>query len=401
MFAPTVLAPAPVLPDPAASTDALRTWMFERLLPFWAEIGVDRRDGGFVEQLTPDRRPELDRPRRSMVQARQIYVFSQASLLGAPGWTLDTARRGFQFLTSHHWDRKDGGWWHSIDRNGRPNDRRKDAYDHAFVLFAMAWLFRATGEREPLDWADRTIDWVNGHLGDLRHGGYHEHVHDGLIHAPLPRRQNPHMHLLEAFLALFEVTGEAVWLDRAREIVELFRRHFFDAATGSLGEYFTLDWRPAPGPEGQWCEPGHHFEWVWLLMQYRRLAGEDGVIAPSRQLYRFALDHGIDRTPQGIPAVFEAVDRHGAVLRDVKRVWPQTEAIKAFLARHEVLGDPAGLGLAREHLAGLFRHFLKPGHAVWTERLTRNGQPTAGPIPASSLYHVICCLAEALRVIRA
>ena len=65
------------------------------------------------------------------------------------------------------------------------------------------------------------------------------------------------MHLLEAVLALFETTGDKALLASADALVELFRRRFFDSASGSLGEFFTT-WQWAPGPAGTHVEPGHH-----------------------------------------------------------------------------------------------------------------------------------------------
>ena len=84
----------------------------------------------------------------------------------------------------------------------------------------------------------------------------------------LPRRQNPHMHLLEALLALHAATGEKNWLRRAGALVDLFKRRFSDPQTGALIEFFAEDWSPRPGDEGRLREPGHQFEWVWLLYEY-------------------------------------------------------------------------------------------------------------------------------------
>ncbi|MBN9011423.1 MAG: AGE family epimerase/isomerase, partial [Rhizobiales bacterium] len=59
----------------------------------------------------------------------------------------------------------------------------------------------------------------------------------------LPRRQNPHMHLFEASLALYEITGEPAHLARASSIFDLFRQRFFDPRHRVIREYFGLDWR--------------------------------------------------------------------------------------------------------------------------------------------------------------
>jgi mannose/cellobiose epimerase-like protein (N-acyl-D-glucosamine 2-epimerase family) len=68
------------------------------------------------------------------------------------------------------------------------------------VLFALAWHARLTRSEEPLARARRTLDWITAHMPHPP-AGYRnvQPWEDG------PRQQNPHMHLLEAVLALYEV----------------------------------------------------------------------------------------------------------------------------------------------------------------------------------------------------
>src|SRR3546814_2834039 len=73
-------------------------------------------------------------------------VFSHAAASGLSDLGLDPARRAFAFLEAHAWDRDGGGWFHRLRRSGPPLDRAKDCYGHAFLLLAMAWLYRASGE---------------------------------------------------------------------------------------------------------------------------------------------------------------------------------------------------------------------------------------------------------------
>ena len=60
----------------------VRHWMFEEALPFWAEHGVDREFGGFLEELTFDGKPTDVDFKRVRVTCRQLYAFSHAALLG-------------------------------------------------------------------------------------------------------------------------------------------------------------------------------------------------------------------------------------------------------------------------------------------------------------------------------
>ena len=89
------------------------------------------------------------------------------------------------------------------------------------------------------------------------------------VPAALPLQSNPHMHLFEAALAGCQVCPESSqWKSLVDEIAELALGKFIDPATGALREFFDAEWNPAPGLEGRIVEPGHQFEWAWLLLRW-------------------------------------------------------------------------------------------------------------------------------------
>lgn len=370
-----------------AAQDRVRisAWLFEEALPHWATIGVDQENGGFVEAMTLEGAALRKTDRRLRVQARQLYVFSHAALLGWKGPALSIAKRGFEQLTRHYWHR-DGGWVFSAGADGAPKDTTRATYEQTFALLALAWYARAGGQGEPLDWAIRTLQFMDSQLADSIHGGYREAEPN-----TLPRRQNPHMHLLEALLALYHATHDRAYLDRASAIVNLFRRHFFDHKSRSLGEFFADDWHPMPGGQGNWREPGHHFEWVWLLHCYSQATGED-TSADAIALYRFAEKHGVDPA-DGL--VYDAIRSDGSIAKRSKRCWPQTEALRAQL----VMADWQGLDTrirAREITHGLFDRYLSQGHGIWQDQLDERGDGATAYVPASTLYHLFLAFSEYL-----
>ena len=358
------------------STDLARAfarfdnWMQDQALPFWSGTGHDGPGRPFTEHLTSDARPADVPFRRVRVQARQIYVFSHAEVLG---WTAGrrAADDAYRFLLRHG-RTPEGGWARRIGREGGVLDAAADLYDIAFVLFALAWRHRATGEAEPVELARQTLAW----LDTLRISG-RAGFENVLPREAGPRQQNPHMHLLEASLALFEASGEAAFRDLARELVDLFKARLFDPASGTLAEFFADDWqrrRPAA------IEPGHQFEWAWLLVQADRLLGSD-VGMEARRLYDFAARHG------GLP-VIDTVDEDGAPQSRATRLWPQTEAIKAHLAFGN---DRAAAGLTDM----LCARFLEPAPAgTWIDHYDSDGRALGDKIPASSLYHLFMAYAE-------
>lgn len=391
------------MPQPLSDFRAarLRPWLCDVLLPFWAETGFDSIRGAFVEKFEPGGRPSEEDYTRVRVQARQIYVFSHAAVAGFSDVGLARAECAFAFLERHAWDSTEGGWFQRLRRNGPPLDRTKDSYDHAFMLLALAWLYRAGGDSQVLERARQTIDFLDAALEQSRDGAFDGYAEQQVApggELPLPRRQNPHMHLMEAFVALYEVTGDSFWRDHAARILDLFRRHLF--RDGQVVEFFDRDWREISHEGQQLREPGHFFEWTWLLHRYATLTGDDSVEPAMRQLHDWAWLHGVDREGAAPWGVFEVCDPEGRVLAGgSKRLWPQCEAVKSALAIHERFGDDEALAQAKLLLGGLFLNFASLQRPDWREQTDRDGALIRAGMPASSLYHLYLAVAEAVRAL--
>jgi mannose-6-phosphate isomerase len=357
-----------------------------RLLHVWADRGLDRERGGYWNRLTHALEPVPDPNKRLLVHLRLIYAFSEAVRRGAGDWARRAAQHGREFLEERFRDRVHGGYFLTTTPSGAPEDRRKELYAHAFAVFALAHCARALGEREPLVQARALLGQLDAIASPA--GGFCECASENWEPLAGPRQQNPHMHLLEALLALFDVEPDASVGERADRIFALCADRFVDRVQGCLGEHFDADWTPAPGPAGRLVEPGHHFEWVWLLHAYSAARGSQEALQLADLLARFARRHGVDS--DGL--VFDAVSRSGRLLRDSKRLWPQTEHLKALAAR----GEHAAL---RATLARVSSAYVDPASGTWREQLDRAGTPTSSALNATSVYHVVFALAEAERAL--
>lgn len=363
----------------------IRAWMFSKALPFWASAGVDVAGGGFHEELGLDGKPTGVAFKRVRTLCRQVYVFSHAGLMGwAPG--REFSDRGYHYLVERAWLGTDNGWARRLSRHGEVVDATPDLYDLAFVLFALAWRYRLTGDDEVFIRICQTHRFIKARLSAGERGGF---WHQAPAHGP--RVQNPHMHLLEALLAVAGASGDESFLDAAGEIVGLFRAHFFDGRT--LGEYFTEDWRRIVGEHGRRVEPGHQFEWAWILAQYHRLTGRE-VVNEAQALVEFA-ERCVD--PETF-AVFDEVRDDGLAVRATSRTWPNAERIKGHLALFELAGrDPRAAVNGSARL--LFDRYLSaPPHGSWIDQFDAGGNPIATTAPASTLYHLFLAFAEVLRL---
>ncbi|MFN7144090.1 MAG: AGE family epimerase/isomerase [Myxococcota bacterium] len=362
--------------------------MFDRALPFWAHAGVDPTRGGFHEALTLRGRPAPGGFRRLRVTCRQVYTFSHASVLG---WRdgLSLAGMGVGYLLSKGWLGPDAGFARRLTPRGAVLDPTPDLYDHAFVLFALGWWHRASGDPDALVWAHRTLDFLELHLRSPAGPGFLDARPAGRW-----RLQNPHMHLLEAALTLFESSGVARFGDLAREIARLFHARFFDERTGTIGEAFDARWERAPGEDGRRVEPGHHFEWAWLLSNCQRLLGERAGDVPGR-LVAFAELHGVDPV-HGF--VRNAVRDDGVVLDGGSRTWPNTERLKAHVALLELDGRDTRAALADTTRVLLERYLARRPAGTWLDHFDADGALVADTVPAATFYHLFLAFSELLRV---
>ena len=358
----------------------LKRWLVDAALPVWASTGVNPATGAFEEAVGFDGAVS-PAPHRARVQARQVYVYAVADALGWPG-SYREARRGAEAFIRSAFRRPDGLYRTRVGRDGAPVDDTPYLYDQAFFLFSGAAVAIAEPDRVQ-ELESQALVLLSAVESRFAHaaGGFSEASVDR------PFRSNPHMHLFEATLAWEAVTGGKRWRAMADRLAELCLRCFIDAKTGAVREFFDADWRPAPGLDGRIVEPGHQFEWAWLLKRWSLARRHSQADAAARRLFHIGLEHGVDPA-RGV--AFNALDDSFAALDPVARLWPQTERIKAALLLAEA--DRAAQVLAA--IKGLQLYLDVEPQGLWRDRLKPDGGFVEEPAPASSFYHIVCMLNE-------
>jgi mannose/cellobiose epimerase-like protein (N-acyl-D-glucosamine 2-epimerase family) len=366
--------------------EVLRTLMIEQALPLWSREGWDRATGGFVERLDIEGRADLAAPRRVRVQARQIYCFAKSAELGWYPQGREIAMRGLEYLLANA-KSPDGrpGFVHLLNPDGSVRDSLRDAYDHAFVLLALATVYRLSRDAQVRAELDSLTSFIDHGLRSP-HGGFIEG-----IPATLPRRQNPQMHLFEAVIATFDATGDPVYQNRAGDLFGLFVANLYDPRRQVLGEYFEDDWSKI---EPVCVEPGHQAEWVWLLKAFERITG-----CPTGRYRAELLASALRYRDDVTGCLFDEGNADGSVRKFTRRLWPQTEIAKAWIAQTEA-GVQGAADEAREAFARMYRHYLRhPVLGGWYDQFDRDNRSLVDSIPASSFYHILCAAAEAERVL--
>jgi hypothetical protein len=260
-----------------------------------------------------------------------MYVLAHASLIGMyDGRALLEQTLG-RVLDWYRHIGLDGRWVFSVYDDGKIADPRCDSYTLAFLLMALAWVYRVRSDAQLLALIDEVYAVLDGPLAASGGG-----VLDGLPRPDEYRRQNPNMQLMEAYLALHEATGRRHDLDRAVAIGELFTSKLFDRTHEALSELHDDDWYTA-NPKSAWFEPGHHFEWVWLLRRLARSAPVS-VDSDAKALFSRAATEGVDAEGFAIDRVDMASGRRTAT----RRCWSTCEYVKACAVETELPRPLAG-----------------------------------------------------------
>lgn len=370
-------------------------WLQESALARWATCGI-ADSGASIEQFQFNGAADEQVDLRVRVQLRQVVAFALAHSQHwvENGSELVTSIR--QYLDTYGVIRPLIGavdspiYAHTLDASGAVTDQRQDLYDLAFQLLSYACCHHAFGDSLCLRRAESLFSRINQQFANP-HGGWSEGDYRVRY-----RRQNPHMHLFEAFLMLYQTSGDLNWMSRANQVYRLFLTHFYRAEEEVVLEYFNDDWS-LPMASQQIIEPGHMMEWVWLLRQYQSISGID-VEDICRGLYHRALAYG--RSEQNV--FFDQLLITGEVIKNTKRCWPMTEWVKASLAQASFADDEYDyLADAVTALRSLKMHYLThPIKGQYIDQLGEDNQPINVKAPTSSLYHLVMCGLEGMRYLQ-
>ena len=370
----------------------LKAWLFDRALPIWWNIGGDRVKGGFFERIDLDATPD-DINRRTRVAARQVYSYALAGRMGYAGETSAPIDQGLAWLSGPARG-PDHMLYAVLSPKGEIVKGEFDFYDHAFALLAYASAFKV----RPLD---MSLKAEGEGMRDRMLSGYSHPVRGFEESSPrtLPLKANPHMHMFEACLAWIDAGGDATWQAIAGQIVGLCLEKFLHPVTGALREFFDGDWQAMTGESGRIVEPGHQYEWAWLLIRWYQLTGDARCLAPARRLVEIGEVHGTDRA-RGV-SINEIWDDFSP--KDTKaRLWPQTERIKAYCALFVVASSDEEKAKARdkavEAAKGLKLYLNAPVEGLYRDKMNADGSFIIEPAPASTLYHIICAIDELSRL---
>ncbi|MCW2790733.1 MAG: N-acyl-D-glucosamine 2-epimerase [Aeromicrobium sp.] len=365
--------------DDAPGSASWRHTARTRLLAF-ARRSV-RPEGGFV-WLDDEGERDRDKKLELWINARMTYVFALAHIGGSED-SLRLAEHGVTALRTLFHDDEHGGWFDVVDEDGTPEVTTKGCYGHAFVLLAAATA-TAAGAQGAQALLDEAANVHGRRFWDEEAGRCVEEISADWSEIDLYRGANSNMHTVEAYLVTADVTGDAVWRQRALAICERIIGIHARAHDWRIPEHYDADWTPilsyndeSPAdpfrPYG--ATPGHAFEWSRLLEQLAASLEEPRpwIREAAEALFARAVDDTVDDDTPGLPYT---TNWFGEPAVQERFHWVIAEAVLAAEALHIATGHALYAGLARRWWSEIAEHFVDDTTGSWHHELTVGMRPS-------------------------
>lgn len=226
----------------------------------------------------------------------------------------------------------------------------KHLYGVAFGIYGAAAAYRATQDPQALELAKQGFLWADEHGHDSLNGGYFEsldregrplpprivagHVEENVIGPIGFKSMNTHIHLMEAYTELYQVWPDARLRARLEELLAIVRDRIC-VAPGAMNLFFTDAWQPLPGHDSY----GHDVETAYLMLEtdavlHGKASEKTEVMA--KMLVDHALAYGWDEKNGGMVREGGSYTPQEDLL---KEWWVQCEDLNALLMMHERYGQ--------------------------------------------------------------
>lgn len=341
--------------------------------------------GGGFGWLDEQGRVDPGRSRPLFIAARMTYSYALAYLDTRDEDARQVALSGLTSLSSQYADRDHGGWYASLDNDGTVSDATKANYAHAHVLLASATA-AAAGIPAAAVILEQAAAVIDRHFWSDADGRAVESWDAAFTEAEAYRGANSNMHSVEAYLAAGDVTGNAVWHDRALSIASRLIDDNARAHDWRIPEHYDAAWQPLLAynedhrddqfrPFG--TTPGHSFEWARLLLSLEATLAEPPawLLEAAVGLFDAAASRGW--AADGHPGFVYTLDFDDRPVVTERLHWVVCEAVLAADSLARRTGDARYGQLVDEWWQHIEQHFLDRVNGGWWQELTPTLTPSS------------------------
>lgn len=353
-----------------------RSDLTENIMPFWLEHGLDRKNGGVYTCL--DRDGSLMDPTKSVwFQGRFAFIcsFAYNNVEKRPEW-LEAARLTLEFIEAHCFD-NDGHMYFSVTAEGRPLRQRRYVFSETFAAIAMAEYSLATGDRH---WAERALQVFDDTQRFLSTPGYLAPKFEESVQL---QSHSIIMILINVGSCLRKVIDDPKLTQQIDDSIARLKKYFIHPEFKCLLETVGMNGEFIDTNLTRTINPGHCIETSWFIMEEAKLRNWDKeMLDMALEIFDWSWDWGWDKQYGGIINFRDCRNLPPQdYSQDMKFWWPQCETIIASLYAYLATGDEKYLYRHERISEWTYAHFPDADKGEWYGYLHRDGtvaQPAKG-----------------------
>lgn len=328
----------------------------------WYPSSIDSIYGGFFSDFDYRWNLKGDQNKFIVTQARHLWTCSKLAKFYNDNYYLKIAKHGFKFLKDVMWDKKYGGFFDLVTREGKPINEKgkiiKRAYGNAFAIYGLAAYFNISNDSAALKLAIEAFEWMDKHSYDSMYDGYFQFISEkgnpyinGYEDTP-PKDYNSMIHILEAYTELYKVWKNDKLKERLTSLFYIIRDNV-TTEKGYMRLYFERDWKPIEYKHSsldknknfflEHISFGHDIETAYLLLEAAEILGikDSLTINKAKKMVDHTLINGWDNSNGGIfDAGYYFKDQDQiTIIKNTKEWWSQAEALNSTLLMSKLSSD--------------------------------------------------------------
>jgi cellobiose epimerase len=350
------------------------------ILDFWLKF-EDKQLGGFycyadfVGNIDPEYNKSV------LLHSRILWTFSAAYRILGDERYLAAAHHCYDFIISKALDKKYGGVYWLLDKNGNILDSQKHIYNQGFAIYALSEFYLATGNEEAISTAMSLFNLIELNAHDEAFGGYREAfdcswnpienklVCDTAEGVLAEKSMNTHLHILEAYTILYQATNDSRVEIKLTELSKIMSEKVIDS-TFHYGLFFTRNWQLVSKD----VSFGHDIEGTWLMDEAAKFLSDTKLATKINTL----------NLCMATIAAEQGTDRDGAVFNELREChlidsdriwWVQAEAMVGFFNAYQKSGQSKFLKNTFDCWNIIQKQLKDEVNGEWYWKVNREGLP--------------------------